>query len=321
MYGLDIVLHDFGYELMDGWLPHYGIFSSNLFTYPSFFREYPDIPIIAPGLITLLKSYTASPFAYTDNISLLWWSPLAMLASMVSLVVLVHHLFLAKGGSEKLWAWVLVFLFSAYTLKLATYPFLYPPKSEIFHIIPMFLVVGVTVARLNKNQLRAIIAVLLVVSASNAIQLSGPFVANIRKYSGASKRAVATYHRQVWYNDALEEGDVVFGRALNECTYIEPAECIPFIWQSLFFVEWDVVQDRVQEIEPTVIYDSSPHPDSIFPFSLELIERRFPSIHEELGSIDSRYRMNYLAKEIFLETNYEFVTNDTYGNLYRLVTD
>ena len=88
----------------------------------------------------------------------------------------------------------------------------------------------------------------------------------------------------------------------------------------MHFVPWETIEDRIDRLKPTAVYDDSKPPkefESRYDKILPIIENRDPALHGMLTEVFSTYERNYVLKEKFLSAHYDPVMNDGAGTIYR----
>lgn len=264
----------------------------------------------------LLKDYLNNPFqpSISGRMTANSLSPIALLVNLIVFPAL-FYLF-ARGRTMLLWSAATLWL--AYAAKLISYPFLDPPKSEIFQIVPTALLLGIALhLRGWRRTLQVLTFCLLVFGAINALRTYKTYSSTIDRYSGASIDEVAESFRQKWYRNHLHSSDVVFGRLMNECTYIDQGRCIPFFWRALYFLPWPTIQNRIEALGVTVLYDSTSPPSVLMDPSVAPLARRTdPALCRTVETMEAMYRANYKAKETYLSEHFARETSDGYGVIY-----
>ncbi len=318
-YGMGPVAGPLGLEPYSGWYEEFvRIFLARPYLrYPAEFVATPYLaPVLAP-IRDALRSYWTNPLELTLGaaVSQMSHAPTSLLVTCA-----VFPLVTWLGARQRpFYTWAGAWLWLAYLLMLFTYPFLKPPKSQVFQFIPAFLVFAGAYWSLARERVGAgVLVALAPLMLINAYRIYPEYRSVVVNSVVKSRQVIAASHRQAWYNENLTGQDVLFGRLPNECTYIEKPACVPFWWQAMYFVDWEVIERRLTDLNVTVIYDSSQPPDVEFPQGrMPLIERKDPALAQEVKDSERRYRANYAKKVEFLARAYTVATNDSYGTIYR----
>jgi hypothetical protein len=267
-------------------------------------------------LAILLSRYLNNPFqlSVTGSMTAYSVSPIAL---VVNLVVFPPLFFLIARRNTML-LWTATTLWLAYAAKLATYPFVDPPKSELFQIVPTALTLAVALrVRHWERLLRGLTVCLLLLAVMNGVRSYKRYSSTIRRYTRAPIEDVADSFRQKWYRDHLSSSDVLFGRLMNEYAYIDKGRCIPFFWRALYFVPWKTVEQRIDALGVTVLYDSTAPPAHLIPPDIApFAERTDPALYKTTRQMEATYLANYEAKEKYLSQHFVFETSDGYGKIY-----
>ncbi|WP_061215002.1 hypothetical protein [Syntrophomonas wolfei] len=342
IYGLNWVPAD---ATVSSWYgPYQKMMFNHYLRYSDIFIKYTEFPYCFAGILSLFKYYTFNPFIVGNIWSLQFFhSPLSLLVILFSLTIIFSR------KVEPFYKWLASVIMLGYVAKLINYPFLLPPKSEVFQIVPATILFACVLnnsltintnnkKKLNKNNkklenkqflnkltsnnrllVNLFIVLLLPLIYINAFRVWPMYSYVIDRYSFASKKEVASDFRQQWYNDNLTNKNVVFGRGQNEICYIVKSKAIPFFWESMYFVSWNVIEERMNKLHVDVIYDSSAEPNSIKPSYekiLPVIKKRDHKLYMEINKALLLYEKNYGLKQVYLNNHYKQVTSDGLGLIY-----
>jgi len=341
--GLDWIINGFTGNNTNSWIdPFYRIFYDNYTRYSDLFIANPDLPYFYAGIKRVLSYYLINPFqtSFGPNLSLFSHSPILL---FIGIIFPIYVIFSKKTDHiSKLLALILSF---GYVLKIVSYPLLDPPKSEVFQLLPATILLSAflnkwwcadiikkgencivgpreqceQISRKKKIVLTAAMIVLLPLVYMNAYRMKDVY-ADIKFNIFASTEAMADRFNQKWYKDNLSDKDVLFGRRPNEICYIEKPKIVPFFWEAMYFIPWEVIERRINDLNVTVIYDPSLSPNIIrsrYEKIMPIIKQRDKSLFDKLEKIFVVYERNYVKKSIFLSIYYERVGADDVGQIYR----
>ena len=323
--GLDWLLTEFRGEAVNSWIyPRFKLFYNPLLRYADLFVAHPGLPFSFAGPRRLLSYYMVNPFQlrYGPNLRIFSLSPILLVCVTV---LPVFVLFYKK--SDRFLRWLAFTLLLGYGVKLINYPLLEPPKSEVFQWLPAAILVacsveswGSLVGKTRRRVLTILVLVLLPIIYINAYRTYRYYSGYIKTYSFANTEKMAATFNQSWYVQNLNEEDTLFGRHPNQVCYIKKPKLVLFFWEAMHFVPWETIEDRIDRLDPTAIYDDSKPPkefESRYDEILPILENRDPALHGMLTEVFSTYERNYVLKEKFLSAHYDPVMNDGAGTIYR----
>jgi hypothetical protein len=341
--GLDWLINGFTGSNINSWIdPFYRIFYNHYTLYSDLFVSNPNLPYFYAGIKRLLSYYLVNPFQtrFGPSMGLFSHSPISLI---ISVFFPIYVIFSKKSDSFlRLLALSLSF---GYVLKLINYPLLDPPKSEIFQLLPATILLsclvqkwqGADIANKEKNWnittgkqpeqtngktriiLTAIVIILLPLVYLNAYRMKDAYI-DIKSNIIASAETMAARFNQKWYIDNLSKEDTLFGRHTNELCYITKPKVIPFYWEAMYFVPWEIIEKRINDLNVTVIYDSSLPSNVVksrYDKLMPIIKQRDKHLFEELGEIFITYENNYILKNRFLNTYFSRVGCDDVGQIYK----
>jgi hypothetical protein len=337
--GIDWIINGLTGNSINSWIdPFYRIFYNNFTRYSTLFVSNPDLPYCYAGIKKLLSYYLVNPFQthFGSSLSIFSHSPISLL---ISFFFPVYMIFSKKTDyCSKLLALTLGL---GYILKVISYPLLEPPKSEIFHLLPVTILLSLFINKsLNADIIKeetsniknvtqhngkkrmiltSVIIILLPLVYINAYRMKDVY-SDIKSNMFASTDKMAARFNQKWFIDNLSNEDVLFGRKPNEICYITKPKVIPFFWEAMYFVPWEVIEKRINNLNVSVIYDSSLPPNVVraqYDKLMPIIKQRDRHLFNELGKIFVLYENNYLLKNRFLGIYYTSVNASDLGVIYK----
>jgi 4-amino-4-deoxy-L-arabinose transferase-like glycosyltransferase len=325
--GLDWVLTDLTNGHPNSWIyPFYKIAYNNFVRYNDLFVKHPNLPYSIAGTLRVLSFYLVSPLKlhFGGNLNIFSHSPVAFLVGVIA------PFFIAFSKKvDYFFRWLACVLLFAYGVKLLNYPLLEPPKSEIFQLLPTAIIFSYFISKVkylwrgkvrnNKSVFKIIMVLLLPIIYINTFRIWPQYHNLIKHYSFAKQEKISEAFEQKWYIDNLTEKDILLGLHPNQLCYIKKPKVIPFFWESMHFVPWEIIEKRIVDLKVSVIYDSSYFPDKARDRYIEIlpiVKKRDKTLYRRIENYLLMYEKNYTLKEEFLHKNYKEVASDYAGKIY-----
>lgn len=315
--------------------PYFQLEYHPLLRYRHIFETSPDFPLHLAQVKELFSFYLRNPLRITKYPEWIYsHTPLAL-----ALALLLPPVVALTRRCDPYLRWLAAVLLGGYLIKLFNFPLIIPPKSEMFQIVPTAILAAIClnryfstdlsvtgdghlsrVARLLRNPARATQLILLPFAIVNLIYVGGQYRSLIKSYTFKGQERVATIFNQKWLRDNLTEKDILFGKVANQICYISKPQIHQFFWESMLFVPWQRIEQRIIATRANYIFDSSQVPEKFlsgYNNILPVIQRRNPSMHARLITAIELYRTNYSSKKAFIEQHFELVFRDSTGTVYR----
>ena len=341
--GLDWLINGFTGNNINSWIdPFYRIFYNHYTRDSDLFVSNPDLPYFYSTIKRLLSYYLVNPFQthFSSSLSIFSHSPISLI---ISVIFPIYVIFSKKA--DRFLRLLALILSIGYVLKLINYPLCNPPKSEVFQLLAATILLSCFILRWQdtdiaekeitcnietgkqyelingKNTLilTVIVIFLLPLVYVNSYRMKDVYI-EIKSNSFAPAETMAVRFNQKWYIDNLSKEDTLFGRRTNELCYITRPKVIPFFWEAMYFVPWDIIEKRINDLNVTFIYDPSLPPNVVrsrYDKLMPIIKQRDKHLFDELGKIFIIYENNYTKKNRFLSTYYGRVGADDVGQIYQ----